>query len=66
MARLGPFVDPQKSPRKSLSGSLFASCSQEMRHIKAQNGVCWVGAEKFMLKKFMCFFGPLVKRDAQV
>ena len=24
-----------------------------------QNGVFWVGAKKFMLKKFMCFFGPL-------
>ena len=34
-----------------------------MRHINfflgAQNGVFWVGAKKFMLKKFMCFFGPL-------
>ena len=34
-----------------------------MRHINfflgVQNGVFWVGAKKFMLKKFMCFFGPL-------
>ena len=31
-----------------------------MRHINffpgAQNGGFWVGAKKFMLKKFMCFF----------
>ena len=41
----------------------FCVLSQEMRHIHfclgAQNGVFWVGAKKFMLKKFMCFFGPL-------
>ena len=34
-----------------------------MRHINfflgAQDGVFWVEATKFMLKKFMCFFGPL-------
>ena len=37
-----------------------------MRHINfflvAQNGVFWVGAKKFMLKKFMCFSGPLFFR----
>ena len=36
----------------------------EMRHINfflgTQNGVFWVGAKKFMLKKFMCFFRPLI------
>ena len=26
----------------------------------SKRGVFWVGAKKFMLKKFMCFFGPLV------
>ena len=31
-----------------------------MRHINFfQIGGFWVGAEKFMLKKFMCFFRPL-------
>ena len=61
MARLGPPFWPQKSPRKSLCGSLFCILSQEMRHINfflwAQNGVFWVGAKKLMLK--MCFFSPL-------
>ena len=37
-----------------------------MRHINfflgAQNGVFWVGAKKFMFKKFMCFFGPLIRQ----
>ena len=33
MARLGPRFRPQKSPRKSLCGSLFGVLSQEMRHI---------------------------------
>ena len=63
MARLGPPFLAQKSPGKSLCGSLFCVLSQEMRHINfllgAQNGVfCWVGAKKFMLKKFMCFLCP--------
>ena len=34
-----------------------------MRHrsffLGALNWVFWVGAKKLMLKKFMCFFGPL-------
>ena len=63
MARLGPLLTP-KLPRKSLCGSLFCVFSQEMRHINfflgAQYGAFWVGAKKFMLKKFMCFVRPLV------
>ena len=30
-----------------------------------QKGVFWVGAKKVMLKKFMCFFGPLGKMTAK-
>ena len=67
MARLGPRFWPQRSPRKSLCGSLFCILSQEMRHINflggggVQNGGFWVGGKKFMLKKFMCFFRPLIE-----
>ena len=68
MARLRPAFWPQKSSRKSLCGSLFYVLSQEMRHISfflgAQNGVFWVGTKKFMLKKFMCFFGPVFWRQS--
>ena len=64
MARLGPRFWPQNSPRKSLCGSLFCVLSQKMRHINfflgTQIGGFWVGAKKVMLKKFMCFFCPLL------
>ena len=54
-------------PKKSLCGSLFGVLSQEMRRINfflgvQENGAFWVGGKKFMLKKFMCLFGPLQKR----
>ena len=66
MARLGPPFWHPKSPRKSLCGSLFCITSQEMRRMSfflgAQNGVFWVGVKKFVLKIFMCFFGPLVEK----
>ena len=62
MPRLGPLVDP-KILLKELCRSLFGVLSQEMRHIifflRVQNGAFWVGAKKFMLKKFVCFFCPL-------
>ena len=64
MARLGPPFDAKNPPEKVYVGPIFfCVLSQEMRHINfflgAQIGVFWVGAKKFMLKKFMCFFGPL-------
>ena len=30
----------------------------------APNRAFWVGAKKFMLKKFLCFFGPLKSRNS--
>ena len=68
VAENGPFgtpFRPPKSPRKSLCGSLFCDLSQEIRHINfflgAQKGGFWVGAKRFMLEKFMCFFRPLAE-----
>ena len=50
-----PFLTPKIPPKK-------VYVSQEIRHINfflgAQNWGFWVGAKKFMLKKFMCFFRP--------
>ena len=60
MARLRPHFGHQKSPRKSLCGSLFAFFPRKWGtstfFLGAQKGGFWVGAKKFMLKKFMCFF----------
>ena len=58
-----PIFDPKNPPEKVYAGVFFCILSQDMRHIKCFSwgpkwGV-WVGAKKFMLKKFMCFFGPL-------
>ena len=66
MAENGPFGTPfltPKIPRKCLCGSLFLrSFPGNEAHklfLGAQNGGFRVGCKKFMLKKFMCFFGPL-------
>ena len=67
MARLGPPFWPPKSPPKKFMWVPFCILSQELRHINffrgAQNGAFWVGAKKFMLQKFMRFFGPLVLQE---
>ena len=62
MARLGPPGRPPKSPRKSLCGSPFLRSfpgneAHKLFFLGAHYQVFWV-AKKFMLKKFMCFFGP--------
>ena len=61
-----PLFDPEIPPEKVYVGPFFASF-QETRHINffltGQDGVFWVGVKKFMLKKFMCFFGPLLELD---
>ena len=48
MARLGP---PEKVYVCSFPGN---------EALGAQNGVFWERAKKFRLKKFMCFFFPLI------
>ena len=63
MARLGPLLDPKNPPEKVYVGPFFASFPGNEAHKLffwgAQNGGFWVGVKKFMLKKFMRFFGPL-------
>ena len=62
MARLGPLFDPKNPHQKVYVGPFLASFSREWGtyiFLWAQNEVFWVGAKKFMLKKFMCFLGPL-------
>ena len=61
VAETGPFgtppFDPPKSlPKKFMWFPFFASLTF---FLGAQHGMFWVGPKKFMLKKFMCFFGPL-------
>ena len=67
VAQNGPFGTPFWTPKitpKNVYGSLFCILSQEMRHtnffLGAQNRVFWVGAKKFTLEMFMCFFCPLL------
>ena len=68
MAENGPFGIPfltPKIPEKVYVGPLFASFPRKWEWdinclLGAQNRVFWVGAKKLMLKKFMCFFGPLI------
>ena len=60
MARLGPRFWPQKSPLKSLCGSLCCVHSQERRHInfvlRAQNRVFGVGFQKVYVEKVCVLF----------
>ena len=66
MARLGPLFWPQKSPRKSLCGSLFASFARKWGTYTFFSGAPKVGVlgggQIVTLKKFMCFFAPLFSR----
>ena len=63
MARLGtPFLTPKIPPKKFMWGPVFASFPRKsgtQAFFSAPKMGCWVGAKKFVLKKFMCFFGPL-------
>ena len=67
MAENGPFGTPFLIPKirpKKFMWVPFRVLSQEMRHINFILGgrKCFlgVGDKKFMLKKFMCYFGPLI------
>ena len=62
MARLGPRFWPPKIPQKMFMRVPFCVLPEEMKHMNffwaAQNGGFGVGAQKFMLMKFMCFAVP--------
>ena len=64
MARLGPPFWPQKiRPEKVYVGPFLASFPRKWGTstiFGGQNGMPWVGAKKFVLKKFMCVcFSPI-------
>ena len=68
MAEIGPFgtpfLTPKIPPKKFMWVPFLRPFPGNEAHkyffLGAQNGVFWLGAKKFMLKKFMCFFGPLM------
>ena len=58
-----PLSDPKNPPKKVYVGLFLASFPRKNEAHKlfsgGQNLGFWVGAKKFMSRKFMCFFGPL-------
>ena len=71
MAENGPFgtplFDPQNLPEKVYVGPFLRPFPGNEAHklffLGAQNGVFWVGAKKFRLKKFMCVAGSQSLRE---
>ena len=64
MARLGPLFGPSNCPEKVyVYVPLLRSFPGNEAHklfLGVQNGVFWVGTKKFMLRRFMCCFRPLM------
>ena len=69
MALLGPRFWPQNSPQKVYVGPFFFAffprkwgTSTFFWGGESKNGGFGMEAKKFMLKKFMCFFRPILQR----